>query len=203
MHSQLFATLAAGVLAISVLPAAVFFTAFPAAAAPPARASAAASFTSHDKSGCIASEVSVFVHRDSDHRERLQLRILKADECNDHAMVNIDAEVGLPAGALRVAPDLSFAALNTAVRVTDRHTRGTVTVTVRLTWKAAEKTVVARRNDEPRGQGKFIRLKQSASLSMRMANASGVVSLPAINITLQAAESAWVGTAEGGVAMDP
>lgn len=203
MHSQLFAISAAAILAMSVIPVAVSLTTVPAAAAPPGRVSATANFTSHDKSGCITSEVSVFVRRGSDNREQLQLRILKADECNDRAMVNIDAEVGLPVGALRVAPDLSFAALNTAVRVTDRHTRGTVTVTLRLTWKAAEKTVVARRNDEPRGQGKFIRLKQPASLSMRMANASGVVSLPAINITLQAAESAWLGTAEGGVAMDP
>jgi hypothetical protein len=199
MRSQQFVSSTAAVLGVLV------FTLLAAAthSAAAGRPSAAASFASHDKTGCISSEVAVFVRKGSDNRERLELRILQADECNDVALANVESTVNLPAGALRVAPDLSFATLNTSVRVTDRQSRREVTATIRLTWKATEKAVTALRSDEPSGLGKFIRMKQAARRSLRLANASGVVSLPGINMTLPAAESAWIGNAEGGVPAGP
>jgi len=197
MRSQNFISSTAAALAVLVLPAAAEL------AAAAGRPSAAASFASHDKTGCISSEVSVFVRKGSDNRERLELRILQADECNEVALADIESTVDLPAGALRVAPDLSFATLNASVRVTDRQSRREVGATIRLTWKATEKAVTALRSDEPGGLGKFIRMKQAARRTLRLANASGAVSLPGIAITLPAAESAWIGNAEGGVPAGP
>lgn len=202
MHRQKSALSTTTILASVVLSAGLTFLAAAANSAA-GRPSAEATFASRDKTGCISSEVAVFVRKGSDSREQLDLRILQVDECKDVALVNIESTADLPAGALRVAPGLAFATLNTSVRVTDRQSGRKVSATIHLTWKATEKAVVALRSDEPGGLGKFVRMKEPTRRSLRLAGASGVISLPDINITLSAAESAWISNAEGGVAVGP
>lgn len=167
----------------------------------PDRLSAAATFSSHDKTGCISTEISVFVRKGGLAGERLELRILQADECNDAASVNIEDVIALPAGSLRVAADLSSATLNTSGAVADRQSRGKVTATLRLKWSATEETVSAMRAEEPDGLGTFVHMnkKQPVRRSMRLSAASGTIYVGGAAIALSKADSAWIARAEGGV----
>jgi len=207
MRRQQFISSFITVIAISNLPATVMLMPGLANSTSAWRPSALATFSSQDKSGCITSETSVFVHKGDDNQEQLDLRILKADECNDVALLNINEKVSLPAGSLRVWPDLSFAALDAAVNVTDQQSRTRSTATIHLKWKAWEKAVAGMRGDELMGLGKFVRMKQPTMLAMRLARVTGVISLPGTRIALGTApgtaDTAWISSAQGGIAANP
>jgi hypothetical protein len=164
------------------------------AATPAARPSASANFTS-EGSGCITTEAAVFV-RGLDvgpGPARLNLRIVQADDCADRALVNTDAKANLGEGAFRVSPDASSATLNAIISVADRATGRRLNATIRLTWTATEDAVVADTPVEPEELGRFLRARGAPfRRTLRLARASGVVSLGTANLTSEATEDAWI-----------
>lgn len=185
--------------ALAALAISMLVSSGPAGSTSAGRLSAAATFSSHDKSGCIGTEVSVFVRRGGAGQVRLELRVLQADECSDSASVNIEDVISLPAGALRVATDLSSASLDTSVPVADRQSRGKVTAALHLKWNATEKMVTAMRGDEPDGLATLVHMKMPVKRSIRLSAATGTIYLRGSTIALANAESAWIARAEGGV----
>ena len=170
-------------------------------AAPTARPSAAATFTSQDASGCVTTEVSVFVRGNGETigpQTSLRLSILKVNECEDSVLLQAEGRANLRAGAFNVAPDLATARLETTVRLKASPKQQNLTATVRLSWTATEEAVVAARRDEPEEPGKFIRMKAPVERTLRLAAASGTVSTGAGTLTPTAAESAWLAIARGG-----
>ncbi len=141
----------------------------------------------------------MFARKGGAGQERLELRILQADECNDAASLNIEDVISLPAGSLRVAADLSSASLNTSASVADRQSRGKVTATLQLKWNATEETVTAMRGEEPDGLGAFIHMRKPVKRTMRLSAASGTIYLGGSAIALSKPDSAWIARAEGGV----
>jgi hypothetical protein len=156
-----------------------------------------------DKSGCIATEVSVFVRNSGGAGAQPQiplgLRILQVNECKEQALLNISTQFGSAPGAFSVAPDLSIARLDTSVLVRDKQSGEQLTATIRLSWRANEKAIVGFRSDEPVAFGKLIRRKTPVQRKMRMAKASGVVSVGSANLVLHPTEAAaWIALDAGG-----
>jgi hypothetical protein len=166
------------------------------------RFSAAASFADEDATGCLRTEVSVFVRGQSTaaagQRPLVTLSLSRVDQCRDAALVRGEAR-DVRTGAFQVSPNLASATLSAAVPIRDPASGGVTTAQVRIVWTAAEPAISATRGDEPVGPGRFLGMKSPLQRSMRLARAAGQVSLARGDLTLTPAEDAWIALARGGI----
>src|SRR5207244_4469751 len=90
-----------------------------ASAAPGDRPSADATFESDDPTGCISTEVAMFVRGASvgaaSEQASVHLEVTVVNECEDIAVLKAEGKTKLRNGEFRVSPDSRFATLNTAV----------------------------------------------------------------------------------------
>lgn len=170
----------------------------PAAAAGP-RTHAVASFASHDAGGCISTETSVSVHKAGGSRDRLELRVLKVDECSGAGIMDVRIDQSIPAGSFRVTANQSAAWLSVSLPVEDSFSRKRSSASITIRWSAQEEAVTAMRAEEPVALGKFKRSQKAVKRTLRIAGATGTIRLSGgASVALEAAESAWIGRAEGG-----
>lgn len=169
-----------------------------AAAAGP-RTNAVASFTSHDAGGCISTETSVSVHKAGGSRDRLELRVLKVNECSGAGIMDVRIDQSIPAGSFRVTANQSAAWLSVSLPVEDSFSRKRSSATIAIRWSAQEEAVSAMSAEEPIALGKFKRSAKAVKRTIRLGGASGTIRLSGgASVALGAAESAWIGRAEGG-----
>ena len=165
-----------------------------AGAAPAARSIADAHFVSYDGAGCVATDVAVFARTDGS-AGRLRLVVTKVDECKGQEVLRTQARATLSAGALRVASDLSSAALNTVLNVNDPHTRRSFAVTIRLSWTADEPVVAADTTVVPDDLGQFSRGARRHR-TLRLAKATGSITVGVTNLAPQPAIDAAISSSQ-------
>lgn len=144
-----------------------------------------ASFRGYDASGCVNTEVTVFViggsvGRQGSGRARLHLLASAVDECRGRDVLDTEAKAELEPGAFVVSPDLGTATLTALVRAKGRSGRDAA-VTVNITWTATEPAVAADVDVSPEGPGRWSRAP--AHRILRLAGATGTVSDGVANLT--------------------
>lgn len=170
-------------------------------AAPAARESAQASFVSQDRTGCVMTEVSVFVRGAPSDRARLRLSVLQVDECRDVALLNIQKRATLDSGAFRMAPELGGASLRASIPVRDRQSRQRFTADIRVTWQATEPAISAAGAEELLEPGRFQAMRRPAERTLRMSEASATIRTGSETLRLGSTEDAWLARSVGGVAV--
>jgi len=160
-----------------------------AVAAPKDRLIVDANFTGHDGSGCITTEVFVFVRGNAGgNNAKLNLEVSQTDDCKDEVLLTARGKVNVGGGSFRISPDLSSASVNATLTLTDRTNRRdkkSIVVTVRLTWVGVEEIISADTAVFPVEPGQFERLGAKARRTLRLAKASGTVSEGTTNLTPQ------------------
>ena len=156
------------------------------------RANAVATFTSHDPAGCISTETSVFVRKDAGKRERLELRILKVNECTGAGLLDLRADRFIPNGSFRIAPDQSSAWLNVSIPVSDKFSNAEFPASIVLKWKAQGSAATATTANESTALGKFSRSLKPMRRTVHLSDATGTVYFNSTGIALKAADSAWI-----------
>jgi hypothetical protein len=163
-----------------------------AASADGERSNAVATFTAHDPTGCISTETSVFVRKDASRREKLELRILKINECTDDGLLDLRADRFIPDGSFRLSPDQSTAWLNVSTSVSDKFSNTEFPASIVLKWKAEGRAATATTSEESTSAGKFARSLKLLRRTIRHSEASGTVYFKNTGMTLKSADSAWI-----------
>jgi hypothetical protein len=190
-------------------PVAATLLALAAAAAPAAategglgRPEAEASFASYDASGCVATQVDLFVRgaaaAGGAARPRLDLAVSRVDECRDVELVRAKKRIALPPGAFHVAPDLGAATLETVATVPDKLSGKSLTLNITLVWAASEDAVTAPVAAVAEGLGEVTRVRAATERTMRLAGASGTITSGAVNFTPAPATDAALSRTSAG-----
>jgi hypothetical protein len=154
--------------------------------------SATASFVSHDSSGCIVSETSVFVSKSAENGEQLELRMLRVDECKERGLASVHLVHNLPTGSFKLKPNLAMAVLNATLLVEEKLSGRKSPITIRLTWEAQEAMVSSTTLDRRAGLGHFKHSDSPVWKSLRMSDALGTVTFNRATVTLRSTDSSWI-----------
>jgi len=185
--------LAVGVITMSVVASG------PALAQQQVRFTADANFIGQ-QSGCVESEVSVFVTGRSNPRAarpasqgKLEASIVQIDLCQDQVLVNARAKANLKNGALSF--DGHNVTLDVTVQMVDAATRNAFGVDFDLTWVGEEEIVATTKRDIER-PGKFVRFNRGVRRTLLVADASGRVSGRGQDFANGQAEDAGIASAQ-------
>lgn len=172
------------VLLAALLPARV------ASAAPGDRLSADATFESYDPTGCVNTQVAVFVrgakvdgNGSSSDKARVHLVITVLDECEDVGLLKAEGKAQLKDGEFRYNPLLRWATLNTTISMSVYKSEEKFDTTVALAWSGVEPSVSADTSTVPEQLGRFERMSAPVRRTLRLAEASGTISNGTDNFT--------------------
>jgi hypothetical protein len=172
------------VLLAALLPARVT------SAAPGDRPSADATFESYDPTGCVNTEVAVFVRGakvngddSSSDKAKVHLVITVLDECEDVALLKAEGKAQLKDGEFRFNPLLRWATLNTTISMSVYKSKEKFDTTVALAWSSVELSISADVRTVPGEVGSFERTTDPVRRTVRLAEASGTISNGTDNFT--------------------
>jgi hypothetical protein len=195
MQAQLAARCALALAAAMVAPLA-------ASAAPGDTPSADATFESDDPTGCITTEVALFVRGaivDSGgsalEQARVHLEVTVLNECEDVAVLKAEGKTKLRNGEFHVSPDLRFATLKTAVPMSVFGSKEKFYATVVLTWTSVEAAISADVGTVPTELGRFEKTGAPVRKILRLAEASGTIADGTSNFTPEASTAASISLA--------
>ena len=161
-----------------------------ASAATEGRLSADAVFESYDPTGCIDTEVAVFVrgakvNADGSQSDRGKVHLVATvlNECEDVAILKAEGRRILKDREFSVRPDLTSAALNATVSMSINGSDEKFDAKVALTWTSIEGPIWADVKIVPEELGRFEKLSTSARRILHLAEASGRVSRDLQNFT--------------------
>jgi hypothetical protein len=170
-----------------------------ASAAPGDRPSADATFESYDPTGCINTEVAVFVRGakvdssgSASEQTRIHLEVTVLNECEDIALLKAEGKAKLREGEFRVSPDLRSAALNAAVQMSVFGSEEKFYATVALTWTSVEAAISADVGTVPEELGRFEKTSAPVRRILRLAEASGTIANGTDNFTREASTDASI-----------
>lgn len=163
---------------------------------------AEASFVSYDASGCIATQVNIFVHGtgagSGAAQSRLYVALSRLDECRDVELIRAERRVSLAPGAFRQEPDLGAATLESVVAIPDKLSGKPLRLNIKLVWTAKDDAVTASVKSFSEGLGEITRARSPTQRTTRLAVASGTIKSGASNFTTAASTDAslsltWAG----------
>jgi hypothetical protein len=170
-----------------------------ASAAPGDRPSADATFESDDPTGCINTQVAVFVRGakvDSSgsalEQAKLHLAVTVLNECEETAVLRAEGKTKLRNGEFRVSPDLRFATLNTAVPMSVFGSEERFYATVALTWTSVEAAISGDVSTVPEELGSFEKTSAPVRRILRLAEVSGTIANGTDNFTPEASTDASI-----------
>jgi hypothetical protein len=182
-------------LAAALLPASV------ASAAPRDRPSADAAFESYDPTGCVNTEVAVFVRGakadssgSASEQAKVHLAVTVLNECEDIALLKAEGKAKLKDGEFRVSPDLKSAALNATITMSvfGSKDKEKFDATVALTWTSVEGAISADVSTVPEELGRFEKTSAPVRRTLRLAEASGTISNGTDNFTPETSTDASI-----------
>ena len=178
-------------LILSVVTGAlVVFTASGASAVDQVHADAI--FSSYDPTGCINTEVSVFVRAKP---ETLHLSITRLDECQDIPLVRAEAAVGLSASEVNYnLKDLRSVSLITTVPMYNQVLGESLDVNVDVSWAATEAPIPGNAYAIADKPGKFTKPSKPKRRTLYPAQASGSISSGGDSFALGFSESSVYGS---------
>jgi hypothetical protein len=170
-----------------------------ASAAPGDRPSADATFESYDPTGCISTEVAVFVRGakvdssgSASEQAKVHLSVTVLNECEDLALLKAEGKAKLRDGEFRVSPDLKSAALSATVSMSVYGSKDKFDATVALTWTSVEEAVSADVRTAPVEIGRFEKTTAPVRRTLRLAEALGTISDGTDNFTPETSTDASI-----------
>jgi hypothetical protein len=180
-------------LATALLPASI------ASAAPGDRPSADARFESYDQSGCVNTDVAVFVRGatvassgSAADLAKVHLVISVLNECEDVAVLKAEGRANLRSGEFQLGPALRSAELNATIPMSVRGSKEKFDADVALTWVAVEAAIATDARAVPTEVGRFERARTPVRRSIRLSKASGTISDGIENFTPEPSSDASI-----------
>jgi len=142
-----------------------------------------AEFYSLDDSGCVSSYIFLFVRngRTIESREnaraRLEMTILRTDECQNEILLEARARTNLRDGEVSFDPQLGNTNLDTTVQMVDRQSRNPINADVVVNWAAVDEPVTLDARFEVEAPGQIVRRARPVATTLRLAEAFGTISV--------------------------
>lgn len=142
-----------------------------------------AEFYSLDSSGCISSYVFLFVRngKTSESKEsakaKVEMTVLRSDECRDEVLLQARAKANLKDGEVSFEPQLGSVTLDATIQMLDDQSKNAVTADVLVNWTAVEEPVALDTRFEIEAPGRIEKRARPVSTTLRLAEASGTLSL--------------------------
>jgi hypothetical protein len=147
------------------------------------RFTADADFVSYDPSGCVSSEVFVFVRQGKTKEEskdsakaKVAVTIFQTNDCQDRTLLEARGDAKLKDGEVRFDPQLGMAKLDASVQMVDAVSNKPFAADVSLLWVAVGEPIVANTAFDVEAPGWIEKRARPVARTVRLAEASGSIS---------------------------
>jgi hypothetical protein len=163
------------------------------------RFTADADFLSYDRSGCVSSEVSVFVRHGKAKEEsnasaqaKVAVTIIQTDDCQDQTLLEARGDAKLTNGAVSFDPQLGSVKLDARIQMQDAVGKKPFLANVSLTWLAVDEPIAASTRFDVEAPGRIKERARLVARTIREAAASGTITNGKTNFVPEPATNAAI-----------
>ena len=163
------------------------------------RFTADADFVSYDPSGCISSEVFVFLRKGKTKGEskdaakaKVAVTIFQTNDCEDRTLLEARGNAKLKGREVSVDPQLGMVKLDARVRMLDAVSKKPFAAHLTLTWAAVDEPIVANTRFDVEAPGRIGKRARPVARTIRLAEARGRISNGETNFIPEPATDATI-----------
>lgn len=157
-------------------------------------------FNITDASGCISTEVFIFVrsgNRGSGNAaDQAFIKVSQVDDCGEKPVVNLSGSARLAKQDLQFDPNLNSVKLDATTTLSDSISHKKLDFSTHLEWTAKGEAVESRPTNYFDQPGKLVKLNQTIDLLSRSAEAIGSITVGGTNFVLGASADAEISMAQ-------
>lgn len=163
------------------------------------RFTADADFVSYDSSGCVSSEVAVFVRQGKTKYEskdsakaKIEVTIYQTNDCQDQTLLEARGDAKLKDNEVSFDPRLDTVKLDATIQMWDAVSKQPFAADVSLTWFAVGEPIVANTEFDVEAPGRIEKRHRPVARTVRAAEASGTISNGKTNFVPELATDAAI-----------